>query len=154
MNGFTWLETISAAKNKELRFVPFTNTSSKYVDAQVFLLDAQNENRPVDLAKSLLSIGFAQTTSIPPIIDLKNDSYARSYFKELQGKERIAKFFRRGRWASLPDEPFHVRRKLESLMVALKTQERKVPPLVRASLKLTGKYIKSKAKKKLQPIAA
>lgn len=152
MNGYTWLETITE-KNKELRFVPFTNTSDKFVDAQVILLDAQNENRPLDLAKSLLSIGFATTTSIPQTIDLKNDSYARSYYKELKNKEQIARFFRRGRWATLPDD-LHIRRKLESLIVALKTQERKVPPLVRASLKLTGNYIKSKAKKKLQPIAA
>lgn len=150
----TWLETFAAGKNKEVKFVPFTNTSDKYVDAQVILFDAQNNDRQVDLAKALLSIGFATTTSLPQTIDLKNDLYVKSYYKELQHKEQIARFFRRGRWANLPDEPFHIRRKLESLIVALKTQERKVPPLVRASLKLTGNYIKLKAKKKLQPLAA
>jgi hypothetical protein len=150
----TWLETFAAGKNKELRFVPFTNTSDKFVDAQVILFDAQNDNRPVDLAKGLLSIGFATTTSIPPTIDLKSDSYAKKYFNDLKSKEQTARFFRRGRWASLPDEPFQIRRKLETMIVALKTQERKVPPLVRASIKLTGNYLKSKAKKKLQPIAA
>lgn len=126
-----------------------TNSSDKFVDAQVILFDAAND-RPVDIGKALLSIGFATTIFIPPSIDLKSDSYARSYFKDLQNKEQIAKFFRRGRWASLPDTPFHIRRKIEMLIIALKTQERKVPPLVRKTIN----YLKPIAKKKLQPITA
>lgn len=130
-----------------MRFIPLTNTSDKFVDAQVFLLD--EENAPVDLGKSLLKIGFASTSAIPPSIDLKKDSFAKSYYNDLRGREEIAKFFRRGRWSSIPDEPFQMRRKIESLIFAVKTQERKVPALVRSGLKV----LKSKAKKQLQQAA-
>jgi hypothetical protein len=147
-NGLTWLETISS-RSKEIRFVPFTNTSDKYVDAQVFLIDPKNEGRSIDLAESLLSIGFAMTTSTPLTINLKADSYARSYYKDLETKEKIAKFFRRGRWSNESDL-FQLRRKTESFLFAIKTQERKVPALVRSGIK---KVLKSKAKK-LMPAPA
>lgn len=129
-----------------MRFIPFTNTSDKFVDAQVFLLE-DKDKAPVDLGKSLIKIGFASTSAIPPSIDLKKDSYAKRYYNDLRGREEIAKFFRRGRWSTIPDEPFQMRRKIESLIFAVKTQERKVPALVRSGLKV----LKSKAKKQLQP---
>lgn len=142
-NGLTWLEAISS-KNKEIKFVPFTNTSDKYVDAQVFLIGPN-----VDLGKTLLSIGFAKTTAIPPTINLKADSYARSYYKDLETKEKIAKFFRRGCWSQESDL-LQLRRKIESLLFAIKTEERKVPALVRSGIK---KVLKSNAKK-LMPVSA
>lgn len=144
----TWLETIAAGSNKEIRFVPFTNTSSKYVDAQVFLLDNKLNDMTVDLGQSLIKIGFASTTTIPPTIDLKNDSYVKRYYQELRAREQIAKFFRRGRWSNIPDQPLDIRRKLETLLWSVKIQERKVPALVRSGLKV----IKAKAKKQLQPV--
>lgn len=130
VNGFSWLKAITAEeKNKEIVFIPFTNTSN-IVDAQVFII--KSNNMPLDLGKWLINIGFASST--PPMIDLNVNTYAKYYFHDLKRRENLAKFFRRGQWSSMPDKPFQFRYKIEKLIWIIKTQERKVPFLVRNQL--------------------
>lgn len=135
--GYGWLETV--VKNKEVNFIPFTNHGSN-VEAQVFLIDHPLK-KPIDVGKALTSIGFAQTTVVPP----KTDQYAKKYFKQLKSQESTAKFFHKGQWSYLPEKFSWVRKGCEGILYTLIPHSMKVPVLVRnvekkeKKVKKTGK---------------
>lgn len=114
-----------------MTFIPFTNKGPN-VEAQVFLIEDPLK-KPFDVGKTLTSIGFAQTTTVP-----KKDQYVQKYFKQLKSNESTAKFFHKGQWSYIPDKFSWIKRGCEGILFTLMPHKMRVPILVR-SIENSGK---------------
>lgn len=126
-NGFSWLTSVLAGK--EIEFLPLSR-DGKAAECQVFLL---NQNKPsVDIAKALLSVGFAQLET--PKIS-KMDQNLLSYYEILAAIEKRAKKRRAGIWQSIVPQPSLPIRLFDnavySLFAAIVPPARRLPELVR-----------------------
>lgn len=126
-NGFSWLTTVLAGK--EIEFLPLTR-EGRAAECQVFLL---NQEKPsVDIAKALLSVGFAQLET-PRIAEM--DQNLLTYYEILAAIEKKAKKQRAGMWQGLIPQPaFPVRlfdNLVKNLFAAIVPPARRLPELVR-----------------------
>lgn len=112
---------------KEVRFIPMNNNSNVCY-AQVFLKQQENK-KDLDIGKTLLGLGFAETTPLQEI-DFKID---KTTYKNLLSHEERAKKLRLGLWNKKIREnlTWKLSSTVEKIIFKIKPPERKIPALVR-----------------------
>lgn len=126
-NGFSWLTTVLVGQ--EVEFLPLSRKGNA-AECQVFLF---NQSKPrVDIAKALLSVGFAQLET-PKISEW--DKNLLAYYEILAAIETKAKKRRAGVWQSVLPKPSFPIRLLNSItdniFEAIVPPAKRLPELVR-----------------------
>lgn len=129
-NGYSWLQSIVC--NNKVKFIPLSRDGSS-AECQVLLLDKDPHKPPLDVAKALLSLGFAR---LEPTFRL--DVWHKEslhYYEVLKAVQKKAKNRRSGLWyQTLPEPAIHerlLRNMWEYLMKSLTPQHKRLPELVR-----------------------
>lgn len=99
-NGYSWLQAIVTSNKVE--FIPLSK-EGQAAECQVFLIDKDPNKKPIDIAKALLSLGFARLEPFPRVIDWDKDFV--NYYEALKTVQRKAKNRRAGMWfQTLPEK--------------------------------------------------
>ncbi|XP_055315042.1 uncharacterized protein LOC129575432 [Sitodiplosis mosellana] len=87
-NGYSWLQSVTL--NHKVKFLPISKGNANFAECQVSLLQdpALNAKPSIDLAESLISLGFAKTNSQLGISSA--DAQLKSYLKKLQAAQAKA----------------------------------------------------------------
>lgn len=119
------------AAEKQIKFLPISNQGQQ-CQAEVFLIDAKG--RSFDVAKTLVSLGFARTVPLTQEINLQSDKSFQRYYKQLKSSESRARWLRKGQWSQLHENwlRWKLRTQLDKLFFNLKPNDRKIPAIVRA----------------------
>lgn len=116
---------------KEVEFLPLSR-DGKAAECQVFLLNNKDNKLSIDIAKALLSVGFAQLET-PKISEM--DKNLLTYYEILAAIEKKAKKRRAGIWqAIIPQPALPVRlfdNMVQSLFAKIVPPARRLPELVR-----------------------
>lgn len=129
-NGYSWLQSIVC--NNKVKFIPLSR-EGQAAECQVLLIDKDPLKPPLDVAKALLSLGFAR---LEPTFRL--DVWHKGtldYYEVLKSVQKKAKNHRNGLWyQALPQPAIHQRlwkNMWEYLVTSLTPPAKRLPELVR-----------------------
>uniref|UniRef100_A0A336MXF0 CSON009286 protein n=1 Tax=Culicoides sonorensis TaxID=179676 RepID=A0A336MXF0_CULSO len=129
-NGYSWLQSIVC--NKKIKFIPVSREGNA-AECQVFLMERDPHKPPLDVAKALLSLGFAR---LEPTF--RRDVWHKEtldYYEVLKNIQKKAKKNRNGLWSdALPAPRIHERllnNVWSYLLTSLIPPAKRLPELVR-----------------------
>ncbi|XP_063708389.1 protein C3orf33 [Culicoides brevitarsis] len=130
-NGYSWLQSIVC--NQNVKFIPLTREGVA-AECQVLLLDAKNPSKqPIDVAKALLSLGFAKLEPTFRCDVWHKESL--EYYEILKNAQKKAKSRRNGLWyEALPQPAIHerlMRNLWQYVTMSLTPQHKRLPELIR-----------------------